>query len=407
MIGPGRMNLLFIHPTTFGQFERLVPALAQRSALRIVFLCRNVLCDAPPGIRIKRYRVDQAELPALETCLREAEAVFWAIRELEREEGFRPDVVVGHSGWGALMYVKAACPKARLVSYLEWYYCVLPGTERVWFGGRTPEEIGVLITQRNAPLLTQMAASDAMFAPTEWQKSRFPAVFRPGIRVIHEGVDQEFYAPRRADGNALEKLVPGLDGAEELVTYVSRGLEPTRCFPQFMDAVRRLLPRRPHCHVVIAGNENTCYGSKPKDGKPWKQVEIEKGGYDADRVHFTGWLSKENYRTLLGASTVHVYLTTPFILSWSMLEAMSAGCCLVASAVEPVEETVEDGVNGLLADNRSPERIAERIEEALSDAALRERLGAAARQTIQDRYRLDVCLQKQAKLILETEEKWL
>ena len=401
------MNILFIHPAALGQFEYLAPALANDPSHQVVFLCRSVCSQIPPGVRVKKYQVDKEWLPPLKAAIWEAEAVFWAIRALEKEDSFRPDLVVGHGGWGSMLYVKAACPTARMVSYLEWYFCVPPGVEDAWFLGRTPEEISVLLTQRNAPILSQMEASDAMFAPTEWQKSRFPAVYRPGIRVIHEGVDDKFYFPHKEDGRALENLVPGLCGQEEIVTFVSRGLEPTRGFPQFMDAVRLLLARRPHCHVVIVGDEKTHYGSKPKDGKTWKQAEIEKGGFDAKRVHFTGRISTDDFRTLLWVSTVHVYLTTPFILSWSMLQAMSAGCCLVASAVEPVEEVVEDGVNGLLADIRSPERIAERIEQALSDASLRERLGFSARQTIMDRFRLDTCLQKQTELLFGTEENAL
>ena len=150
---------------------------------------------------------------------------------------------------------------------------------------------------------------------------------------------------------------------------------------------------------MFAGGDKTFYGPKPKDGKTWKQMEMEKGGYDPDLVHFTGWLSKEDYRALLRASTVHAYLTVPYVLSWSVLQAMSAGCCLVASAVPPAEEVVQDGVNGLLTDGASPEKIAERIEEALTNAPLRERLGCSARQTILDRYRLENCLRKQMKLL--------
>ena len=176
-------------------------------------------------------------------------------------------------------------------------------------------------------------------------------------------------------------------------------MEPTRCFPAFMDAIRIVLEKRPKCHVLIAGGEKTHYGSKPQDGKTWKQMEVEKGGYDPERVHFLGWIKRESFRTMLQASTVHVYLTLPYVLSWSVLQSMSAGCCLVSSATAPVQEVVEDGVNGLLADVNSPEEIAGKIIRALEDSELRARLGAAARQTVIDRYNLPDCLKIQKELI--------
>ncbi len=390
------MNILLIHPSFPGQFEYLVPFLAGNPEVRTAFLCRAVYGPVPAGVTIKTYRADTEDASPIDATLREAEAVIRAMKELEGT--FRPDVVLGHSGWGALTYVKAFYPSVRLIGYFEWYFGMLPAFEGVWYTGMTPEGIGVLHTQRNAFQLAQLEACDARITPTEWQRSRFPAGYRPGMRVIHEGVDTEYYSPLR--GQTLEKLIPGLTEREEIVTCVSRGLEPTRCFPALMDAVRLLLARRPRCHVVIAGGEKTHYGPKPKNGKTWKQIEIEKGGYDPARVHFTGWLEKEDYRALLRASTVHVYLTLPYVLSWSALQAMSAGCCLVASASPPVEEVVQDGVNGLLTDAGSAEKIAERIEEALSDAALRERLGLSARETVLDRFRLEACLQKQMDLLL-------
>lgn len=389
------MNILLIHPSFPGQFEYLTPFLARNASMRVAFLCRSVDGPVPEGVIIKKYRTDEEKVAPINATLREAEAVIAAMKELE--ETFRPDVVLGHSGWGGMMYVKAFFPYVRLIGYFEWYFGMLPEFEGVWYTGMTPEGREVLFTQRNAALLAQLESCDAWITPTEWQRSRFPVRYRPDMRVIHEGVDTEFYSP--LPGQTLEKLIPGLTGGEEIVTCVSRGLEPTRCFPILMDALRLLLARRPHCHAVIAGGDKTFYGPKPKDGKTWKQMEMEKGGYDPDRVHFTGWLSKEDYRALLRASTVHAYLTVPYVLSWSVLQAMSAGCCLVASAVPPVEEVVQDGVNGLLTDGASPEKIAERIEEALTNAPLRERLGCSARQTILDRYRLENCLRKQMELL--------
>jgi glycosyltransferase involved in cell wall biosynthesis len=150
---------------------------------------------------------------------------------------------------------------------------------------------------------------------------------------------------------------------------------------------------------MIAGNNQSYYGQPPENAETWRQIEEEKGGYDPSRVHFVGWLSRTRFLSLLRISGVHVYLTIPYVLSWSMVQAMSAGCCLVGSASPPVEEVVQDGINGLLVDYQSPSEIAERIEEALSDASLRRELGNAARETILERYRLEDCLQKQMDLL--------
>ena len=373
--------------------------MANDSSHRVAFICKNLTKKLPNNIIIKKYQANRDGIEPLIACLIEAEAVYFAIKELEKENSFKPDIIVGHSSWGSLLYARAACPTARIIGYFEWYYCMNPAFEGAWFLGRKPEEISVILTQRNAALLSQMEACDGMFTPTIWQQSGFPTAYRQRIQVIHEGIDTDYFYPNKIKTEALAKIIPGISSEDEIVTMVSRGLEPTRCFPLFMDAVRKLLVKRPHCHVVISGKDHTYYGSKPRNQKSWKQQEIEKGGFDPARVHFTGWLSENDFRSVLWASTVHVYLTLPFILSWSMLQAMSTGCCLVASAVQPVEEVVEDGVNGLLADISSPDNIVSRIEEALSDKSLRERLGAQARKTILERYKLEDCLKKQTDFL--------
>ena len=185
----------------------------------------------------------------------------------------------------------------------------------------------------------------------------------------------------------------------EFISYVSRGFEPIRGFDKFMDAIRIVLQHRPNTHVVLAGNDMVCYGNKSADGKTYKEIEEENGGYDKERVHFVGSLNRGDYKNLLQASSCHVYLTRPFVLSWSMLEVMSFGLPLVASATPPVMEVVEDGVNGLLAEFRSPQHIAKRIEEMLEDRAMAKRLGKAARQTIMERYDLIHCMRQTEELL--------
>ena len=380
------MNILFVHPYIPGQFEYLINDLAQDPAMRVAVLCRKLQTQVPGNVLVRTYTPNLDKTTALEECAREAGAVVLAMKQMEQKDGFVPDVVYGHSGWGSLMYIKSFYPSARLIGYYEWYYCMMPAFKDAWFTNMTDDERRLFITQKNAAFLSQLDSCDVRISPTKWQRDIFPERYRPDIRVIHEGVDTAYYAP-------------GTKCTDEIITYVSRGMEPTRCFPAFMDAIRIVLAKRPACHVLIAGDEKTHYGTKPQNGKTWKQIEAEKGGYDPERVHFLGWIKRESFRTMLQASTVHVYLTLPYVLSWSVLQSMSAGCCLVSSATPPVQEVVEDGVNGLLADVNSPEEIAERILEALGDSELRRRIGAAARQTVIDKYNLSDCLEKQKQLI--------
>ena len=222
------------------------------------------------------------------------------------------------------------------------------------------------------------------------------------LSIIHEGIDTNFCCPYDGSGKpALQLQESGFSLPEgtEFISYVSRGFEPIRGFDKFMDAIRIVLKNRPNTHVVLAGNDMVCYGNKLADGKTYQQVEEEKGGYDKERVHFVGSLNRGDYKRLLQASSCHVYLTRPFVLSWSMLEAMSFGLPLVASATPPVMEVVEEGVNGLLAEFRSPHHIATRIEEMLSDKAMAERLGRAARQTILDKYDFIHCMRQQEEML--------
>ena len=350
-------------------------------------------------MRLKQYSADKTTASSFDAYLRKVEGVYKAIKELETEESFIPDIIVGHSGWGSLFYARVACPKARIVGWFEWYHRMLPEFRGAWFTGRSPEGVEALFTQRNAVLLSEIETCDVMITATKWQQSGFPAAYSSRIRVLHEGTDTEYFSPDRDDKRLTAEIVPEIGSDSEVISYVSRGLEPTRCFPLFMDAVRLILAERPKCHVVIAGKDRTFYGSPAEGGKSWKALELEKGGFDPERVHFTGWLSREDHRSLLRGSSVHVYMTLPFVLSWSMMEAMAAGCCVVGSVTAPVEEVIADGVNGLLVYNMTPEGVAERIKEALSDSGLREKLGADARKTILEKYCLKDCLQKQTRIL--------
>jgi glycosyltransferase involved in cell wall biosynthesis len=351
-----------------------------------------------PGVRKAFFTTDAAAFPEGYPI----NAKFWeasgkaagALRlgvEL-REQGFVPDVICGHSGWGPTMYLRDVFPEAAFVAYFEWYYD--PASADMRFSGRPLTLKGRTdVRCNNIPILMDLVACDRGICPTRWQLEQFPSHLRSKISVIHDGVDTEFFCP---DPDA-KMVLPNLDlsDADEIVTYATRGMEPYRGFPQFLEAAVEVVRRRPGCHVVIGGEDRTCYGLPPEPGKTWKQVLVERLRPDPERIHFVGSLPYTHYRTLLRAGTTHVYLTRPFVLSWSFLEALSCGCLVVASDTEPVREVASDGHNALFTDMRSPKAIAQTIIHALDNRDHLQSVRVQARQTILDRYDLRILLPRQ------------
>ncbi|HNR76700.1 MAG TPA: glycosyltransferase family 4 protein [Parvularculaceae bacterium] len=302
-----------------------------------------------------------------------------------KKGGYAPDVMVAHSGWGPGMYLKDVWPDARYVGYFEWYYQpVGPDVAFMKDEGERNEDELLRTRGRNAPILTDLAACDFGLCPTEYQKSQFPPTLADKLTVIHDGIDVDTYAP--SPGAKL--VLPGLDlsGADEIITYVARGMEPYRGFPQFMAAAAEVMARRPNAHVVVVGEDRVAYGRKLPEGESWKQRMLAQHNFDEKRLHFTGLIPRDQYLKVLQASSVHLYLTVPFVLSWSMMEAMSAGCLLVASDTDPVRELIENGKNGVLVDFYNVQAIARAIIRTLEDPAKYAPLRAAARQTIIDHY---------------------
>ena len=400
------MNILFLHPNFPGQFLQLARYLGDQGRHRVMYISKDHNGSQLPGVQVAMHKPPREATPNIHRYLKMAEEavlegqmVLRSIDAVKRQANFVPDVIVGHTGWGSTLYLKDLLPDVPVVGYFEWYYNSSGGDVGYWPDEKVTIDDKCRIRTINAHHLLNLQACDVRYCPTEWQRSQFPKEYRDTMKVVHEGVETDYFKPQAGVKFVLPEQKLDLSDCEELVTYLSRGFEPYRGFPEFMESIRILLKRRPKCHVVLAGSDKACYGPQHSPDKTWKQVEIEKGGYDESRVHFVGHLKRDEYLMLLQASTVHVYLTRPFILSWSSLESLSAGCCLVSSATPPVQEAVEDGVNGLLANFRRPEHIAARIEEALENPELRQRLGKAARESILEKYDLKDCLRKQLNMI--------
>lgn len=400
------MNILILHPAFPGQFLYLAEYLAKNPENKVVFLAKeNTIGVNLQGVALALYKEPRKVSEHTHKYLRPAEEAVLQGQQVVRslyslkKKGFVPDVAIGHTGWGSLLYFKDVYPDVPVLGYFEWYYHALHSDSYWWPDEQPPIDTAMSIRTKNAHHLLSLEACDAGYVPTQWQYEQFPEEFRYKLSVVHDGIETNYCSPSPEPvGLVLEDAGLDLPAGTEIITYVSRGFEVFRGFPYFMDAMRIVLEHRPQAHVVLVGDDRVCYGNKLKD-TTYKTEEEKKGGYDTSRMHFVGPRNRGDYRKILRASSVHVYLTRPFVLSWSMLEAMSFALPLVASKTPPVEEVVTDGENGLLAEFRSPHHIARRVEELLDDRVLAERLGKAARETILERYELTSCLRRQEDML--------
>jgi glycosyltransferase involved in cell wall biosynthesis len=402
------MNILFIHPNFPAQFRYMAQWFGSHGH-RTVFATENLRPEwVIPGVVKVAYKakpVDTAQptlFQPLHQAAAHAEAVLHLGRELKKR-GFVPDVVCGASGWGGTWFIRDVFPQARLVGYFEWYYD--PDSADSQFGIAEPllDHRRINLRLRNTVMINDLLTCDACITPTQWQRQQFPEPFRDTLKVLHDGIDTEYFSPEPSIPLSIPNLP--LTGDETIVTYATRGMEPYRGFPQFIESLPQILDELPDCHVVIAGEDRVCYGARRSDGKTWKQAMLEKIALPAERVHFIGRLPYGHYRQLLRRSTVHVYLTRPFVLSWSLLEAMSCGCAVVASDTEPVHEVIRDGENGVYADFQSPADIAQKVIEMAKRGPEAGEMRRQARETVVKNYSLSSNLPRQLQILANIGEQ--
>jgi glycosyltransferase involved in cell wall biosynthesis len=320
---------------------------------------------------------------------------------LMRDAGFYPDIIVAHPGWGESLFLKDVWPKALLGLYCEYYY--QPNTNEMNFDPEfTKEDVSEAPRLRIKNINNDLhfrAASSAL-SPTQFQRSTFPDNFRKKINVIHDGIDTDLLVPNPKANIRLNNNIV-LDRSCELITFVNRNLEPLRGYHIFMRALPDILRKRPNAHVVIVGGDSVSYGAPPKEGS-WRNIFLDevRDQLDMRRVHFVGKLSYPSFIQLLQTSRVHVYLTYPFVLSWSLLEAMSMGCAILASNTEPVREVITHNETGLLVDFFDKEGLVESLCSLLDDKEKRKQLGDTARKFVVENYDLKkICLPKQTEWI--------
>lgn len=391
------MNILFLHRDFPGQFKYLAPEIAQNPLNLVLFLTAEDKIPSVAGINKLVYKPPSAAKQCHQFAKTFEENVLHGRAAAEigvamKQKGIIPDIIVGHS-WGLTMFMKDVFPEVPFLTYFEWFWNS-QGAVVGFDGKELSTDKKAELRASNAQTLIDLCSCDGGITPTEWQKSQFPKDFHDKIKVIHDGVDTEVCKP---DANAtffIQDKNLTLSPKDEVITYATRGMEPYRGFPQVMEAIEKLQKIRPNAHFIIGGEDRVCYGEKLSHGS-YKQMMLKKLDLDMNRIHFVGGLTFNDYLKILQISSVHIYSTMPFVLSWSILEAMACECCVVASSTAPVLEVIKDQENGLLFDFYNVDELVEKVEFALNNPTKTTEIRKNARQAIIEKYELKDCLIKQ------------
>ena len=401
------MKILFVHQNFPGQFKFLAPALVRQGHKVHAMIMQKTDIGVWQGVRLHPYFPNRGTSSSIhpwvsdfETKTIRAEAAFRNAMVL-KNKGFTPDLIIAHHGWGESLFLKEVWPTAKLAIYCEFYYHSYGADV-----GFDPEFPSNDVTEpcrlrlKNLNNLLHFDIADAGISPTYWQASTFPQPFRDKIKVIHDGIDTKTLVPNSEVTLTINGNLK-LTKQDEVITFVNRNLEPYRGYHIFMRALPDLLQRQPNAQILIVGGDDVSYGARPKDGAKWKDIFINEvrdkiPAEDWKRVHFLGNIPYHDFIALLQLSMVHVYLTYPFVLSWSLLEAMSVGCAIVASDTQPLHEAIKHENTGLLVDFFDTQSLTNRICELIADPFKRKMLGVNARTFAIENYDLETsCLPKQ------------
>ena len=398
------MNILFLHQNYPGQYKHLLPYCGARGHRVLAMGNRNPK-QFPKSFPYQFYAYDRSTSKDIDSfavdfetkMIRARSCAKQAVR-LRDQKGFYPHVICAHTGWGEELFLKDVWPAAKIIGYCEYFY-----NSSGYDLGFDDDALPAVpfadwkTHSKNASIHLSLEQMDCGVTPTYFQRNTYPLSRRHLIRVIHDGIDTQNLHPR--PDAVFEHGELSFTCKHEVLTFVSRSLEPTRGFHTFMRSIPLLQQLRPKLQIVVVGTSGSGYGRAPE--VPFKEQLLKELSSDLDlsRIHFTGRLPYDKFIDMLSISSCHLYLTAPFVLSWSMLESMSLGCLLLASSTEPVKEVIDDGVNGFLCDFFDSQAMARRAAELLENRHDYQVIRDAARQTVIDRYDRNACLQQHHALI--------
>jgi len=380
-------GVLFIHNNFPGQFGDLAQLLLNRGVP-----CIAVAQGHAPGlegVRMARYSLPRGTTPGIYDLATRAEADLLRARSAYdgamalKAEGWDPAVIVCHPGWGEMTFMSEVFPKAKRVAFAEFYYHgrgydVGFDTD---LHGEVELDAVLRANAKNGAMAMAYADADAIVCPTPFQASTLPRRFQDGVRIFHEGVDLEVIRPAPPAPFTLDDgrvIAPGTP----VITHVNNHMEPMRGLHILARALPRLMAEAPDAQVILIGDPNRKpYGAAAPAGKTWQQACFEGVDYDPARVHFLGRVPHARMLEALRLGVAHVYYTYPFVLSWSLSEAMASGCYVLGSDTPPVRDAIRDGENGRLLPFFEHDALASAMIDACRDPQSKAPLRAEARRT--------------------------
>jgi glycosyltransferase involved in cell wall biosynthesis len=398
------MHICFVHQNFPAQFGHVARALIDKHGHRCTFVSEQPAGMAD-GLERLQFKLEGGATPKNHYCSRTFENCIWqahAVYEtLKARPDIKPDLIVGHSGLGCSLFLRELyrCP---IINYFEYFYHTV-GSDMDFRADFPSSDLDRLRARaRNAMLLLDLHNCDRGYSPTQWQRSRLPREFQDKVQVIFDGIDTNLWKPQPKPALRVvgKQVVP--DGVK-IITYAARGFESMRGFDMFMKIAKQLCDQRRDVVFAVAGQDRICYGGDQKiiGGPSFKDWVLKQDKYDLSRIHFVGLLPPQELAQLLAMSDLHIYLTVPFVLSWSLMNALACGCTVLASATPPVEEMIKHRYSGLLADFFDLECFVSLAHQVLDHPDQFKALGEAGAKMIREKYSLEVCLPQMVQLYQE------
>ncbi|MGH7214295.1 MAG: glycosyltransferase [Tepidisphaeraceae bacterium] len=403
------MHVLYVHQNFPAQFGHVAAQLARRPGWRSTFVSQAPPANAD-GLERIQYKTTGGATRQNHYCSRTFENAIWHCdgvhAALKARPDVRPDLIVGHSGFGSTLFLRDLYPDVPQLNFFEYYYRPHASDSDMNFRRdlewKTEERTYHRARCRNAMILLDLQNCDAGYAPTTFQRSLFPDEYQSKLRVVFDGIDRALYHGhderlRPSLAQRKRRMVAGveLEPATRLVTYVSRGFESMRGFDVFMRVAQRVAEEFPDVKFLVVGSDRIAYGGDENHISPhktFKEWVLARQGFDLSKFAFVGRLPPVELAGVLAATDLHIYLTVPFVLSWSMVDAMSCGAVVLGSDTAPVREMIRDGQNGLLSDFFDVDAMAAKALSVLRDPDAFRPLGRAAERMVAEHYALDVVL---------------